>query len=360
MLAIMLAAALAAAPFAAPKAYHVGETARAVRPEGARNWRGVAEHVLPTRIWYPVDAALPARSRNIGPPGMPYFRTHPVVPDAPFAPAHKRYPLIVLSHGTGGSADTMEWLGSALAAAGYIVAGVDHPGNSAVEPQTWDGFTLWWERATDISQMLDALLVDPVIGPHIDAGRIGAAGFSLGGYTVLELAGARTNLPAFLAFCRSPQADSVCHPPEMERVMDKPGEGTPPSAERAASLARSGKSYRDPRIRAVFAIAPAVGQAFDQQSFAGVTVPISLLGGDADVHVSPGTNLRHIADLYPAAKVTMMPGAGHYTFIQSCQPAAIERLGLVCRDNPGIDREAVHDAAAIEARRFFAETLPPS
>jgi predicted dienelactone hydrolase len=357
MSAMMLAIALAATPIATPETYHVGEAARTIHPAGGRNWRGAAEPVLPTRIWYPVDPALPAHPRDIGPPGMPFFRTHPVIANAPFAPVRRRYPLILLSHGTGGSADTLEWLGSALAAAGYIVAGVDRPGNSAMGPQSWDGFTLWWERATDISQMLDALLADPLIGPHIDTGRIGAAGFSLGGYTVLALAGARTNLPAFLAFCRSPRADSICHPPEMARIADKPDEDTPPSAERAASLARSGASYRDSRIRAVFAIAPAVGQAFDGLSFADVTIPIGLLGGQADAHVPPATNLRHIESLYPAAKVTMIPGAGHYTFVQTCLPAAVERLGLICRDGAGIDRDAVHQAAAAQVQRFFTEAM---
>lgn len=358
MPAILLAAALAAAPLPAPEAYHVGETARTVRPEGERYWRGAAA-VLPTRVWYPVDAALPARARDIGPPGFPLFRAHAVVDNAPVAPARKRYPLIVLSHGTGGNADSMEWLGAALAASGYIVAAVDHPGNSATGPQTWDGFTLWWERATDISQMLDALLADREIGPRIDRQRIGAAGFSLGGYTVLALAGARTNLDAFLAFCQSPAADSVCHPPEMGRVHDRPADGSAPSPARAASLARSGASYRDPRIRAVFAIAPAVAQAFEARSFAGVTIPVGMLGGEADVHVPPATNLRHVARLYPAARVTMLPGAGHYTFIQSCLPAAADRIGFVCKDNPGIDRDAVHRAAVAAARRFFAETLRP-
>ncbi|MES2494399.1 MAG: alpha/beta hydrolase [Pseudomonadota bacterium] len=357
MPAMILAVALAAAPLSAPPAYHIGETTRTVHPDGPRNWRGAAEPVLPTRIWYPVDAALQGHRHDIGPPDVPFFRTHPMVTDAPFAPTQTRYPLIVLSHGTGGSADTMEWLGSALAAAGYIVAGVDHPGNSAMGPETWDGFSLWWERATDVTQMLDALLADPIIGPHIDSDRIGAAGFSLGGYTVLALAGALTNLSAFLAFCRSPKADEICNPPEMARVIDNPADGTAPSPERAASLARSGASYRDPRIRAVFGISPAVGKAFDERSFANVTVPIWLMAGDADVYVPPATNLRHIARLYPAAKVTMVPGAGHYTFIQTCEPAAVERLGLICKDGPGIDRDAVHDLAAKAAVQFFSETL---
>ncbi len=83
------------------------------------------------------------------------------------------------------------------------MAGTNHPGNNAVEPMTRDGFMLWWERATDASEVLDGVLADPMLGPHVDRDRIGAVGFSLGGYTVLELAGARTNLPAFEHFCSS-------------------------------------------------------------------------------------------------------------------------------------------------------------
>jgi hypothetical protein len=30
-----------------------------------------------------------------------------------------------------------------LAAAGYVVAGVNHPGNNALEPMTMEGFVLW-------------------------------------------------------------------------------------------------------------------------------------------------------------------------------------------------------------------------
>jgi predicted dienelactone hydrolase len=57
-----------------------------------------------------------------------------------------------------------------------------------MEPYTVQGFTLWWERAKDLSTVLDDVLADPDFGPHIDRRRIGAAGFSLGGYTVIEFA----------------------------------------------------------------------------------------------------------------------------------------------------------------------------
>jgi predicted dienelactone hydrolase len=118
------------------------------------------------------------------------------------------------------------------------------------------------------------------------------AGFSLGGYTVLELAGARTNLQAFESFCRSPAADAICRPPEMARLQNDAGASAAPSAETAASLARAGASYRDERIKAVLGIAPALGEAFDAASFAEVHVPVSLVGGTADETVPVETNIK--------------------------------------------------------------------
>ena len=201
--------------------FHVGQTMRLFHPDVPRNWRGAQRQALRTMIWFPADPALTEQPHDIGPPGTAYFRGAPLAANAPLWPARKTYPLIVMSHGTGGTADTLDWIAAPLAAAGYIVVAVDHPGNNALEPMTWDGFTLWWERATDLSEVLDGVLADPVLGPHVDRDRIGALGFSLGGYTVLELAGARTNFAAFMAFCKSPAADAVCHPAEIDGVVDR-------------------------------------------------------------------------------------------------------------------------------------------
>jgi len=267
-------------------------------------------------------------AHDIGAPGHEIFQGHAVAADAPLSAAHAIYPLLLLSHGTGGSADSLDWLGAGLAAAGYVVAGVNHPGNNALEPMTMEGFVLWWERALDMSEVLDGVLADPMLGSRIDRDSIGALGFSAGGYTVLELAGARTNLPAFRAFCASPAADAICHAPEMSRI--KAGGSTPsaPSPEMAASMSRSGASYRDQRIKAVFSIAPGIGQAFDANSFADVQIPVALMAGTADAIAPVKTNIEHIAGLLPRASVTLLPGVGHYTFLDVCVPAIAESLAL--------------------------------
>ncbi|QDQ27041.1 hypothetical protein FNU76_12090 [Chitinimonas arctica] len=146
--------------------------------------------------------------------------------------------------------------------------------------------------------------------------RIGALGFSLGGYTVLELASARTDRQAFFRFCQSPAADATCHPPEI----DIPGAKSMGLNESApatqASLARSGNSFRDPRIRAAFVMAPALGQAFQPHDLADISIPLAIVAGDADTTVPIASNASWYAKHIPQAQYELVQGgAGHYAFI---------------------------------------------
>jgi len=106
--------------------------------------------------------------------------------------------------------------------------------DNAVDGYTAPGFTLWWERARDLSAVIDGMLADPTFIARIDAARIGAAGFSLGGYTMMAIAGGLT-LPAhFREFCASPDADGACQaPPEFGDLRAK-----------AKALADSDEAFR--------------------------------------------------------------------------------------------------------------------
>jgi hypothetical protein len=121
-----------------------------------------------------------------------------------------KFPLIVLSHCTGGSAPMMGWLGSVLASHRYISVAVNHPGNNALEPYTVAGFPLWWERATDLSEVIDQMLGDAEFGGRIDSKRIAAGGFSLGDYTMIEIVGGITDRgPIGNSATRRPPTQSV-------------------------------------------------------------------------------------------------------------------------------------------------------
>src|SRR5262249_26196625 len=92
--------------------YKVGVQQRKFSPPGAYNWRGAQTHALITTIWYPADSGAQEQTQWIGPPEAPLFNAGKAIPEAKVAVSLERFPLIVLSHGTGGSAMIMGWLGS--------------------------------------------------------------------------------------------------------------------------------------------------------------------------------------------------------------------------------------------------------
>jgi len=163
--------------------FKVGLTTRDFIPAELYDWRGAKTHALRATIWYPAEADAREGTQWTGPRIVPLFSAGNAARDAEPAPGPRR-PLIVLSHGNGGAAFQLAWLGTGLARRGYIVVAVNHPGNNALEDYTVEGMSLWWLRAVDLSAIIDAMLVDTTFASLIDPARIGAAGHSLGGYTV--------------------------------------------------------------------------------------------------------------------------------------------------------------------------------
>lgn len=341
----------------APILHPVGFSQRRFSVPDDYNWRGSEAHTLGGIVWYPAESGDSEKDQYIGPPDAPLFYAGRAAENATLAPAFNNYPLVALSHGTGGSALQMAWLGTYLAARGYIVVAVNHPGNNAATGYTTQGFIEGWERAKDISVAISDLLKDPRFGSKIDPNRIGAAGFSYGGYTMMELAGARTDLDRVLAWCN--EKKGACNPPEMPDLMEK-FQSARQQPDFQQSIQHSSDSYRDPRIRAVFAIAPAVARAFTPEALHQVSIPVEIVVGAADPIAPPAENAQFFAANIPGAKLTILPGGvAHYTFLDVGTDAGRKQLPQFFVDNPGIDREAIHQQVAEMAADFFDKELAP-
>src|SRR5262245_64359029 len=192
--------------------FKVGVTTQNFIPTEPYDWRGAKTHALRAMIWYPAAAEGREEAQWIGPPVFPFYSAGSAARDAPQA-AGPRRPVVLLSHGFGGTASDLAWLGTALAAHGFIAVAVNHPGNNALEAYTVQGYSLMWLRAVDLGAVIDAVLNDKTLGSRIDPARIGAAGHSLGGYTVIAAAGGITAPERIQSFCRSSAADELCAPP---------------------------------------------------------------------------------------------------------------------------------------------------
>jgi predicted dienelactone hydrolase len=202
------------------------------------------------------------------------------------------------------------------------------------------------------------LLEDKTFGSRIDPARIGAAGHSLGGYTVIAVAGGITNPTQLQAFCRSPAADASCKPP-------------PPSAEmRQKTLARGSdpdfrqryseadKSYRDERVHAVFAMAPGPGPIFTPESLGKISIAIAIVAGSADEIVPPAAAAEALAKATPHATLKLFQHAGHFVFLNACTVVGRVVFRTPCADPDGANRDTVHAETIRLALDFFTANLP--
>jgi predicted dienelactone hydrolase len=243
---------------------------------------------------------------------------------------------VLLSHGSGGNADALGWLASALVERGAIVLSVDHPGSTSGDSSPRRSIDLA-ARAADLSQALDAILAHPAFGGHVDPERIGVVGFSLGGTTALGLAGLRFDGAAQDARCETGPDAADCGFFLRGGVVfaDAPGFSA---------------DARDGRISRAVAIDPGFGGAVRPESLQDVVTRIALinLGEEhrlAAVDVGPEGN--GLAARIAGATYTVVAPATHFTFLAPCQPGAVEILAEegedpICTDPEGVDRRAVH------------------
>ena len=306
--------------------------AEAESPVGERHLEAVnptaalrdAEHRATVRVtvWYPAAEGSAERSLDIGPPNQPLFYVGAAAPDAAFADTRRR-PVILFSHGYGGSARMMAWFTTVLAQQGYVVIAVDHPGNNSLDTMTVAGSAMFWDRAGDLQAALDKAAADPVIGAHMDLKRLGVAGYATGGFTALAAAGARVDLQRFQASCAAHPHDGLCKPQLEFPVTLEQATVALAAPDLAAEAAHAGDDNSIRGVRAVFAIAPALVQAFDPASLTAMGAPVAIILGSADPIAPPNINGGAAARVIPRAQLKTLPGVGHYDFLSTCSPKAL-------------------------------------
>jgi len=310
------------------------------------NWDGTGPRPLAWSVWYPAnDEAIET------PPLAPsWFKQEAVAYDAPIKLTSDPLPVVMLSHGSGGVAGGLSWLGHRLAQSGFVALAINHHGHTGSEPYRPEGFLCLWERASDLSALFDADDWKEVLGATFE-NRAHVAGFSAGAYTTLLLLGARVAYSQFEP--DNPRKSPVRGPREF-----------PDLAKHIPSLLhdrifleswnRRRENFKDERFVNGLAIAPGRSVlGFAEDSLEQINAPVQIIGGDADT-IAPANECcvwLH-EKIRPSSLEILQGGVGHYTFLPEPTPQGIKTSPEIFYDS-GLQRRSVHDHVARSAITFF-------
>lgn len=160
---------------------------------------------LTVEVWYPAEVssgteALVTYEEVMGTRGdslrplIPFTFKGRAVRDAAPRASEKAFPLVVVSHGYVGSRYLMTYLTENLASKGYVVVSIDHTDSTFKDANAFQSTLL--NRAKDIRFVLNEMEKlgkkdsKNVLSGKIDADNTAIVGYSMGGYGVLNVAGA--------------------------------------------------------------------------------------------------------------------------------------------------------------------------
>lgn len=213
-------------------------------------------------------------------------------------PSVAKAPVILFSHGLGGSRENNRFLGEHWAKRGYVAVFLQHAGSdSAVwenAPKAQRSASLksaaslenFLARVEHVTAVLDALArwsVEPqhALQGRLDLEHVGMSGHSFGAVTTQAVSGQRFPL---------------------------------------------GKDFTDPRVKAALALSPSVPRRGDAKSaFGKVSIPWLLMTGTADQSLIGGQSAESRLGVFPALPAgqkyeLVLDGAEHSAFSERALP----------------------------------------
>ena len=284
--------------------------------------------------------------------------------------------LIVLSHGTAGSALPDHTLAATLARADFVVAQPEHRGDN------WQDFSKagpesWKTRPQDVSETIDAVARDPALTALVDTRRVGVHGMSAGGVTGLVLAGAQwrmlnliqhcaQNLDEDIGFCLNGLGPLPKLQTQRRRQFEMARGASEQYMPANLKVAHGGQGVEapdprpDPRIAAVSLAVP-VGVIFTPESLARIRIPVALSTSGNDGVLLPRFHSQHVLKhCTSCSALSDHPQAGHFDWL-SPWPASIAQTVAATQMRGGLpnpafmeaDRQKAFDQIAL----FFKQKL---
>ena len=260
-----------------------------------------------------------------------------------------RHPLIVLSHDSASSRFALHPLAAALARSGFVVAAVTHRGDNTDDMNALFTPAQITGRVVELRDLVSELLASSETAPLIDEQRIGVLGVGPGGSAALLMGGARLDKHGWPSYCgRTTPGDPYCTP------------WTGALMEQFAATPRLGVPWRDPRIKAVAAVAPAYGMFFTKAGLSGVTTPVLVLQADLDsLNIAPH-HANAIATNLPKPPVfKVLRETDTASLLAQCSANLQKTLPELCGGATPARRERTFNQLADHSVRFFLTELGP-
>ncbi|MDR1621229.1 MAG: hypothetical protein LBS00_02515 [Synergistaceae bacterium] len=245
------------------------------------------------------------------------------------APKGKRpsFPLVVISHGSGGTPLLYRTLARHLAGNGFVVGMPEHPFNNRNDNSLAGTVENLVNRPRHIRAAVDWFFGSKVFSPLLESNAVAVIGHSMGGYTALALAG---------------------------------GVPTPLPREAGGEHTVHIDVKADPRVKTLVLLAPAAAWFSARGALSGVKIPILMLVGEKDKHTPYERNARLVLDGVPdRAKIQcrIVKNAGHFSFLSPFPKHMVKESFPPSQDPPGFDRIRFHHAMNAEILDFLSRTL---
>lgn len=287
---------------------------------------------LDSVIYYPTSKQ--GKTQQLGDNAV--FRGISVLPDAPLAKG--QFPLLILSHGSGGNNTSLAWLADKLVQQGMVVVAANHPGSTTGDSLPEQSVQVWLQTE-DISFIINALLSDPHWKTTLDKQPIGVIGHSKGGYSAIAALGATLSLPRFIAACQQQPEQPNCQfytraGVKLDLLSAEKFEG----------------NYADKRLSFAIALDPGMIPFYQNSSLRHLNAPLLLI--NAQYFITPNESLNLGGEKWvkqlnqPAVTTVTLANSGHFDFLPLCKPAAVAILAeedeaFICT-TPAIEREKLH------------------
>lgn len=274
-----------------------------------RVWDHQANIGFPVFVMYPACAAY--GPYELGPFTVTAGLNAPV--------AAGQFPVVIISHGSGGNRLGYLSIAQGLAEAGYIVMMPEHFGNNR-DDNFLEGKTRNLElRPRHISLCIDDIACNDLLAGAVLPDQVVVIGHSMGGYTALAVAGGQVWNAA----------------------------------------RKQVRTQVDTRVRGLVLMAPATGWFTPNDALANVTLPMLVYQAGHDAFTPPEHTARVLDQVPDRIKITyhLVENAGHFSFLSPFPEAMCGPDFPPSQDPDGFDRAAFHQRLKAEVIAFLRAVL---